>query len=269
MSSTHPLWQLDADRGSGSSCASRRRSSGCSRFRSCSRVRWASRSDRRGAPTCSSGCSRAPTAAALQETLTRAKGVRGPDASTGRRPTKRLRNGAIHLLVVPGDPVTYEFDPSRPESRVGRYVVDDLLQTAAGPQGGGAGQRPAGHQCRARATSTCWSPGLLGMNIMGTGMWSVAFSVVKARVPEAAQAPDRHADATQPLPAVAHALAAGVPGAGGGSRCSGLRGWSSASPSTARGSLLAGFCLLGRGDVLRPRAAGGQPGADGRGRVRV
>lgn len=92
-----------------------------------------------------------------------------------------LRNGAIHLLVVPGAPVTYELDPSRPESRVGRYVVDDALQARAG-------RRPA-LPVADRLVDVPGSryidwvvPGLLGMNIMGTGMWSVAFSVVQARV---------------------------------------------------------------------------------------
>ncbi len=92
-----------------------------------------------------------------------------------------LRNGAIHLLVVPGAPVTYEFDPSRPESRVARFVVDDALQA-------GAGRAPA-LDVADRPVSMPGSryidwvvPGLLGMNIMGTGMWSVGFSVVQARV---------------------------------------------------------------------------------------
>lgn len=91
-----------------------------------------------------------------------------------------LRNGAVHLLVIPGEPVTYEFDPSRPESRVGRYVVDEVLQRKAG-------QEPA-VPVADRLVQTPGSryidwvvPGLLGMNIMGTGMWSVAFSVVQAR----------------------------------------------------------------------------------------
>ncbi|HVH57427.1 MAG TPA: ABC transporter permease [Vicinamibacterales bacterium] len=91
-----------------------------------------------------------------------------------------LRHGAIHVLVIPGDPVTYEFDPSRPESRVARYVVDERIQNAGG------GQRAV--QATDRPVTVPGSryidwvvPGLLGMNIMGTGMWSVAFSVVQAR----------------------------------------------------------------------------------------
>jgi len=92
-----------------------------------------------------------------------------------------LRNGAIHLLVVPGAPVTYELDPSRPESRIGRYVVDDALQARAG--------RRTALPVADRLVTVPGSryidwvvPGLLGMNIMGTGMWSVAFAVVQARV---------------------------------------------------------------------------------------
>jgi ABC-type multidrug transport system permease subunit len=92
-----------------------------------------------------------------------------------------LRNGAIHLLVVPGAPVTYELDPSRPESRVGRFVVDDVLQAGAG--------RRAALPVTDKLVTVPGSryidwvvPGLLGMNIMGTGMWSIAFSVVNSRV---------------------------------------------------------------------------------------
>lgn len=92
-----------------------------------------------------------------------------------------LRNGAIHVLVVPGGPVTYEYDPSRPESRVARFVVDDALQKAAG--------RVPAVAVTERLVTVPGSryidwvvPGLLGMNIMGTGMWSVAFAVVQARV---------------------------------------------------------------------------------------
>jgi len=91
-----------------------------------------------------------------------------------------LRNGAINVLIVPGDPIAYELDPSRPESRVARFVVDERLQAAAG-------RRPA-VETEVHPVSVPGSryidwvvPGLLGMNIMGTGMWSVGFSVVQAR----------------------------------------------------------------------------------------
>ena len=118
--------------------------------------------------------------AAVAEALGRVKGVRMRVLDRAEADVA-LRNGAIHLLVVPGAPVTYELDPSRPESRVGRFVVDDALQARAGRQ-------PA-LRVTDRLVTVPGSryidwvvPGLLGMNIMGTGMWSVGFSVVNARM---------------------------------------------------------------------------------------
>lgn len=114
------------------------------------------------------------------DTLTRVTGVRLREVDRVEADVA-LRNGAIHLLVVPGAPVTYELDPSRPESRVARFVVDEALQAAAG-------RRPAMAVTERLVTVPGsryidWVvPGLLGMNIMGTGMWSVGFSVVQARV---------------------------------------------------------------------------------------
>ena len=116
----------------------------------------------------------------IVSTLERAKGVRVRVVDRAEADVA-LRNGAIHLLVVPGAPVTYELDPSRPESRVSRFVVDDVLQA-------GAGRRAAlpvedRHVTVPGSRYIDWVvPGLLGMNIMGTGMWSVAFSVVNSRV---------------------------------------------------------------------------------------
>ena len=117
---------------------------------------------------------------AIVSTLEHVKGVRVRVVDRAEADVA-LRNGAIHLLVVPGAPVTYELDPSRPESRVSRFVVDDVLQTRAG--------RRAALPVADRLVTVPGSryidwvvPGLLGMNIMGTGMWSVAFSVVNSRV---------------------------------------------------------------------------------------
>jgi ABC-2 type transport system permease protein len=124
----------------------------------------------------------APPAAAtdLEAALKAVKGVRVRLVDRAAADVA-LRNGAIHLLVVPGTPVTFELDPSRPESRVGRYVVDEALQAAAG--------RKMAVPVTDRLVTMPGSryidwvvPGLLGMNIMGTGMWSVAFSVVNSRV---------------------------------------------------------------------------------------
>ena len=132
-----------------------------------------------GAPEVLAGVLSGPGAAEIEGALTKESGVRTRIVDRAEADVA-LRNGAIHMLVVPGDPVTYELDPTRPESRVARYVVDERIQSAAG-------RRPA-VAAQDRLVSVPGSryidwvvPGLLGMNIMGTGMWSVGFSVVQAR----------------------------------------------------------------------------------------
>jgi len=135
-----------------------------------------------GTPDVLVGVLESPTteSATVVKTLEAVKGVRVRAVDRAAADVA-LRNGAIHLLVVPGAPVTFELDPSRPESRIGRYVVDEALQAAAG-------SKPAVPVAERLVTMPGsryidWVvPGLLGMNIMGTGMWSVAFSVVNARV---------------------------------------------------------------------------------------
>jgi ABC-type multidrug transport system permease subunit len=99
-------------------------------------------------------------------------------ANEGR---EELRSGKISLLVE-GDAVpVYRFDPTRPESRTARVEVDNALQ-------GGAGRRDAFKAQESHVTEQgsryidFLVPGLIGMNLMGTGMWSISFAVVNARL---------------------------------------------------------------------------------------
>jgi hypothetical protein len=91
-----------------------------------------------------------------------------------------LRDGQVDVVVLPGAPPTYRFDPTRPESRLARLAVDAGLQRAAGR----ADRFVAGEQ-RLEVVGSRYIdwlvPGLLGMNIMGTGMWGIGFSIVYAR----------------------------------------------------------------------------------------
>ncbi len=91
-----------------------------------------------------------------------------------------LRNGAIHILVVAGSPPTYRYDPTRTESRLARLALDDALQRAAGRLDA---LTPTEDRVVVRGSRYIdWLvPGLLGMTIMGTGVWSIGFSVVYAR----------------------------------------------------------------------------------------
>lgn len=93
---------------------------------------------------------------------------------------QQLRTGKVALVVLPGQAWTYWYDPTRPESMLARLKVDDALQRAAG--------RLDPHAVSALELSEKGSryidfliPGLLGMNLMGTGMWGIGFFLVNAR----------------------------------------------------------------------------------------
>jgi ABC-2 type transport system permease protein len=93
---------------------------------------------------------------------------------------RALRDGKAPVIVVPGDPPTYRFDEARAESQVARLAVDAALQRAAGRADAFA---PVQEPIKAVGSRYIdWLvPGLLGMNIMGTGMWGVGFAIVQAR----------------------------------------------------------------------------------------
>jgi ABC-type multidrug transport system permease subunit len=94
---------------------------------------------------------------------------------------ERLRMGRSSLVVVPGEPVTYVFDPGRPESALARARVDDALQRAAGRQD----PVPVAEDRVTDPGSRYIDflvPGLLGMNLMGGSMWGVGFVIVDMRV---------------------------------------------------------------------------------------
>jgi ABC-2 type transport system permease protein len=93
---------------------------------------------------------------------------------------QRLRSGRVALVVIPGSPVTVQYDSTRSESRLARLETDQALQTAAG--------RHDVLWLRDALVTEPGSryidfliPGLLGLNIMGTGMWGIGFGIVRAR----------------------------------------------------------------------------------------
>jgi ABC-2 type transport system permease protein len=91
-----------------------------------------------------------------------------------------LRRGQVAVVLVPGPPLVYRFDPSRPESRTARLVVDDALQRRAG-RADPIASRDDNVVAPGSRYIDWLIPGLLGMNIMGTSLWSIGFSVVVAR----------------------------------------------------------------------------------------
>ncbi|HEU4641774.1 MAG TPA: ABC transporter permease [Gemmatimonadaceae bacterium] len=105
--------------------------------------------------------------------------VRALDDSAAAR---ALRTGEVSLVIVPhgASSVTYRYDDTRPESRAARLVADAALQRAAGRT-----DPVAVSESRVRERGSRYIdfviPGLLGMNLMGSGIWGIGFAIVDAR----------------------------------------------------------------------------------------
>jgi ABC-type multidrug transport system permease subunit len=93
-----------------------------------------------------------------------------------------FRLGKYDLVIEPDAQggFHYDFDPARPESVLARAQVDDAMQAAAG--------RHDVLRTKAVTSSEPGSryidfliPGLLGMNLMNSGMWGIGFALVDMR----------------------------------------------------------------------------------------
>src|SRR5215218_320578 len=103
-----------------------------------------------------------------------------PRRFSPREGQEALRTGRISLLVEAGPPVVFRFDPTRPDSRIARLEADEVLQRAAGRKDVVPVKSAEVTEKGSRYIDFL-IPGLLGMNLMGTGIWSLAFSVTTAR----------------------------------------------------------------------------------------
>ena len=84
------------------------------------------------------------------------------------------------LPGLDSDGLVYRYDPTRPDSRVARLVVDDALQRGMGREDVAEVRDEAVAQPGARYIDFL-IPGLVGLNLMGSGMWGLGFAVVQAR----------------------------------------------------------------------------------------
>jgi len=92
-----------------------------------------------------------------------------------------LATGKIDVLVIPSlYGVQYRFDPTRPESRIARLLTDGALQRSAG-RIDPLGVEDVRVSERGARYIDFFMPGLLGMNLMGSGIWAIGFSIVSAR----------------------------------------------------------------------------------------
>jgi ABC-2 type transport system permease protein len=117
-----------------------------------------------------------------------------PDKSSPARSTIRAtvldRDAALkafHVgkydLVIESNPdgsYTYYYDPARPESVLSRAEIDAALQSAAGRKDAVTTSSQASNEPGSRYIDFL-IPGLLGMNLMNSGMWGVGFALVEMR----------------------------------------------------------------------------------------
>jgi len=94
-----------------------------------------------------------------------------------------LRTGKIDLVVIAaaGPRYDYFYDPTRPESALARTAVDDALQRADGRKDAAAVGDIELTESGARYIDFL-VPGLLGMGLMGGGLWGVGFVIVDMRI---------------------------------------------------------------------------------------
>jgi ABC-type multidrug transport system permease subunit len=107
-------------------------------------------------------------------------GTLAPQILTRPEAEHALATGRLALVVLGTDPPTYWFDPTRPDSRLARLEVDQALERAAGRTDRFEPQVLEMTERGARYIDFL-VPGLLGMNLMGTGMWAIGFSLVQQR----------------------------------------------------------------------------------------
>jgi len=93
-----------------------------------------------------------------------------------------LRTGRLALVVdASGDSVLhYRYDDTRPDARTARLLVDDAVQAGAGRATPVHVTNQIVREKGARYIDFV-VPGLLGMTIMGGGIWGLGFSIVDQR----------------------------------------------------------------------------------------
>jgi ABC-2 type transport system permease protein len=95
---------------------------------------------------------------------------------------KGFRLGKYDLVIEPesNGGFQYRYDPARPESVLSRAQVDDALQAASGRKDAVATTLVTSSEPGSRYIDFL-IPGLLGMNLMNSGMWGIGFALVDMR----------------------------------------------------------------------------------------
>jgi ABC transporter DrrB family efflux protein len=93
---------------------------------------------------------------------------------------RRLERARTDLVVVPGEVPEYVYDPSRAESALARAAAENALLRASIPSAPPTREVPI-EEPGGRYIDFL-IPGLLGLNLMGGGLWGVGFVIVDMRI---------------------------------------------------------------------------------------
>ena len=93
-----------------------------------------------------------------------------------------FRLGKFDVVIEPAasGELTYRYDPARPESVLAKAEVNEALQAAAGRKDAVATTTTTSSEPGSRYIDFL-IPGLLGMNLMNSGMWGIGFALVDMR----------------------------------------------------------------------------------------
>jgi ABC-type multidrug transport system permease subunit len=105
-----------------------------------------------------------------------------PQVLNGDEARKGFRLGKFDLVIESDGKggFQYRYDPARPESVLAKTEVNDALQTAAGRKDAVATTTVTSSEPGSRYIDFL-IPGLLGMNLMNSGMWGIGFALVDMR----------------------------------------------------------------------------------------
>jgi ABC-2 type transport system permease protein len=99
------------------------------------------------------------------------------DETAARASLSRAR---VDIVVLPGEPPTYAYDPARVEGRHARALVDARLQAAAGRADAFRASEAPVTEPGSRYIDFL-VPGLLGTGLMQGGLWGVGYVIVEMR----------------------------------------------------------------------------------------
>ena len=104
------------------------------------------------------------------------------DVQNEQAARKGFRLGKYDLVIEPDGSggLQYRYDPARPESVLAKSEADDALQAAAGRKDVVTTSVVTSSEPGSRYIDFL-IPGLLGMNLMNSGMWGVGFALVDMR----------------------------------------------------------------------------------------